>query len=285
MEPSEPAVASGVASPLSRQRSHPEVAKPYYRSKDGNFVLYQGDALVLLPQIVPTSEVDLIFADPPYFLSNDGITCHAGQMVSVNKGDWDRLPSVEEMHAFNVRWIRACQGVLQKNGSLWVSGTRHVIHSVGFAMQQLGMKVLNDITWEKPNPPPNLSCRYFTHSTETLLWAAKGPKSKHKFNYAVMRAMNGNKQMKSVWRISPPSSEEKQFGKHPTQKPIELLDRIIQAASDEGDVVVDPFSGSATTGLAAVRLGRRYIGFELDSSFLALSVKRYEALGDLPNHG
>ena len=285
MEPSEPILATGAVTSPTREKEPEASVQPFFESKDGKFVLYHGDAIELLPRLGVASRVDLVFADPPYFLSNDGITCHAGQMVSVNKGDWDRLSSVDEMHAFNSRWIRVCQEVLQKNGSVWVSGTRHVIHSVGFAMQQLGMKVLNDITWEKPNPPPNLSCRYFTHSTEIILWAAKDTKSKHKFNYRLMRAMNGDKQMKSVWRISPPSSEEKVFGKHPTQKPLELLDRIVQASSDEGDLVVDPFVGSGTTGLAAVRLGRRFIGIDLETSFLALAVKRYELMRNNRDEG
>ncbi len=277
MKSSERGARSGTLSaPRWGDESDTDV-RPYYRSKDGKFLLYRGDSIALLPRLGTTSEVDLIFADPPYFLSNDGITCHSGQMVSVNKGEWDRLPSIEAMHSFNAGWIRGCQEALKKNGSLWVSGTRHVIYSVGFAMQQLGMKILNDITWEKPNPPPNLSCRYFTHSTETILWAAKDRKSKHKFNYQLMRTMNGNKQMKSVWRIAPPSAKEKAFGKHPTQKPVELLERIILAASDEGDLVVDPFVGSGTTGLAALKLGRRFVGIDLDASYLALSVQRYES--------
>ena len=278
MKPSERVKTTGAISSTAQQDEPESSVPPFYESKDGRFVLYRGDAMELLPRLGVASRVDIVFADPPYFLSNDGITCHAGQMVSVNKGEWDRLSSVDEMHAFNARWIGVCLEALQKNGSLWVSGTRHVIHSVGFAMQQLGMKVLNDITWEKPNPPPNLSCRYFTHSTETILWAAKNNKSKHKFNYKVMRTINGEKQMKSVWRIAPPSSEEKVFGKHPTQKPLELLERIVLASSDEGDMVVDPFAGSGTTGLAAARLGRRFIGIDVDASFLALSVKRYELM-------
>ncbi len=166
-------------------------------------------------------------------------------MVSVNKGDWDKIKSVDQMHGFNKAWLSACQKVLKPNGSMFVSGTSHVIHSIGFAMQQLEFKILNDITWVKPNPPPNLSCRYFTHSSETILWAAKNKRSKHKFNYALMRKASGNKQMKSVWydikwdepdaqvllEIMPPSAEEKVFGKHPTQKPSMLLERLILAAS------------------------------------------------------
>ena len=141
---------------------------------------------------------DAIFADPPYFLSNGGITCHAGKMVKVDKGDWDVSRGPELNHEFNTEWLRRCQRVLKPNGTIWVTGTHHVIFSIGYALQQLGFKILNDIAWEKPNPPPNLSCRYFTHSTETILWAAKDAKSKHVFNYSAMKAVTG-KQMKTVW--------------------------------------------------------------------------------------
>jgi site-specific DNA-methyltransferase (adenine-specific) len=223
---------------------------------------------------LPENKIDLIFADPPYFLSNGGITCHAGRMVSVNKGQWDRSRGPDANHEFNRQWLAACQRVLKPNGTIWVSGTSHVIHSVGFAMQQLGFKLLNDISWVKPNPPPNLSCRYFTHATETIIWAAKSTSSKHRFHYQAMRQENGGKQMKSVWSILPPTREEKQFGKHPTQKPLALLDRILRAATDPGDLVLDPFSGSGTAILAALRLRRSAIGCELAGDWLELSLRR-----------
>jgi site-specific DNA-methyltransferase (adenine-specific) len=249
---------------------------PYFISKSRDFVLYHGDALEVLPRFAEAS-VDLIFADPPYFLSNGGVTCQSGKMVSVNKGGWDRLESVEAMHAFNRAWLKTCQLALNANGVIWVSGTRHVIFSVGFAMQELGFKLLNEITWEKPNPPPNLSCRYFTHSTETILWAARDSKSKHTFNYRLMRSHNGDRQMKSVWRFTSPIGAEKTFGTHPTQKPLALLERIILASSDEGDLVVDPFVGSGTTGIAATRHRRRFIGIDTEAEFLHLAIKRYHA--------
>lgn len=241
-------------------------------------MLFEGDAIELLPLVVGPRRAPLIFADPPYFLSDGGITCHAGKMVSVNKGRWDRPPGVDEMHEFNRRWLAACRDVLTDNGTIWVSGTRHVIFSVGFAMQQLGFKLLNDITWEKPNPPPNLSCRYFTHATETVLWAAKSKRSRHVFHYAEMRALADGKQMKSVWRIAAPARAEKVHGKHPTQKPLALLERIILASSNEGDLVVDPFCGSGTTGLAACRLHRRFIGIDTEPSYLDVARRRF---GDL----
>ena len=256
--------------------AQPERPAPYFISDAGDFVLYHGDALEFLPKL-PDASIDLIFADPPYFLSNGGVTCQSGKMVSVNKGRWDQIESVAAMHEFNRAWLTACHAALQANGVIWVSGTRHVIYSVGFAMQQLGYKLLNEITWEKPNPPPNLSCRYFTHSTETILWAAREPKSKHKFNYQLMRSHNGDRQMKSVWRFTAPTGVEKQFGAHPTQKPLALLERIILASSDAGDLVVDPFVGSGTTGLAATRHGRRFIGIDTEEDFLKLAIERYQA--------
>jgi site-specific DNA-methyltransferase (adenine-specific) len=235
--------------------------------------LYQGDCLEILAAL-PASSVDLVFADPPYFLSNGGITCHAGKMVSVHKGDWDKSKGPNANHEFNTAWLAAAQRVLKPNGSIWVSGTAHVIHSVGFAMQQLGFKLLNDISWVKPNPPPNLSCRYFTHATETIIWAAKDKKSRHTFHYKLMKETNRGKQMKSVWEIRPPEQWEKRFGKHPTQKPVALLERILLASTNEGDLVLDPFAGSGTTLLAALRLSRQAAGCELNAEFLALSLRR-----------
>jgi site-specific DNA-methyltransferase (adenine-specific) len=235
--------------------------------------IYHGDCLDILVAI-PESSVDLVFADPPYFLSNGGITCHAGKMVSVHKGDWDKSRGPDANHEFNRSWLAAAQRVLKPNGSIWVSGTAHVIHSVGFAMQQLGFKILNDISWVKPNPPPNLSCRYFTHATETIIWAAKNAKSRHTFNYKAMKEINRGKQMKSVWEIRPPESWEKKFGKHPAQKPVALLERILLASTNEGEMVLDPFSGSGTTALAALRTNRQFRGIELDKKYIQLSRNR-----------
>jgi len=239
--------------------------------------LYQANCLEFLDRVVskyPEGKFDMIFADPPYFLSNGGITCHAGKMVQVDKGKWDKSRGPEINHEFNMAWLSRCQKALKPDGTIWVSGTQHIIHSVGYAMQQTGMKILNDITWQKPNPPPNLSCRYFTHATETIIWAAKNEKSKHCFNYAKMRELNHGKQMKSVWSFKAPSKEEKEFGKHPTQKPVALIERMIMASTNEGDLVLDPFSGSSTTGIAAVNLHRKFVGTELEPEFIDLSLER-----------
>ncbi len=249
------------------------------RDDENRYLLYQMDSLVLMDKLIemyPEGVFDMIFADPPYFLSNDGITCHAGRMVSVNKGEWDKSKGILENHEFNLAWLSRCQRLLKKNGTIWVSGTHHVIYSVGFAMQQLGFKILNDIAWEKPNPPPNLSCRYFTHSTETILWAARDAKAKHVFHYDKMKALNHGKQMKNVWRISAPSAEEKKHGKHPTQKPILLLERILLASTNEEDLVFDPFAGSATTGVAALKLHRYFVGCELEEKFVDIARKRLQ---------
>jgi len=239
--------------------------------------LYQIDCVQFMDALIekyPNGLFDMIFADPPYFLSNGGITCYSGKIAKVDKGNWDKSKGVDENHEFNLAWLSRCQKLLKKDGTIWVSGTHHVIYSVGFAMQQLGMKILNDISWEKPNPPPNISCRYFTHSTETIIWASKNKNSKHYFNYEELRKMNNGKQMKNVWTIPAPNGEEKKFGKHPTQKPLKLLERIIIASTKENDLIFDPFAGSSTTGVAAINLNRRFVGCELENKYIEISILR-----------
>ena len=240
--------------------------------------LYLGDCLELM-ETIPDDSVDCVWTDPPYLLSNDGITCVAGRMVKVNKGDWDRSRGVDLDHEFNRTWLAACHRILKPSGTIWVSGTLHVYLSVGMAMQQLGYRMLNDIVWEKPAPPPNLGCRCFTHATEILLWATKatkGSRHRHTFNYAEMKAENGGKQMKNVWRIAPPAKNEKRFGKHPTQKPVALIGRCLRASTNPRDLVLDPFSGSGSTGLAALTLGRRFLGFEQDEGYARLAAQRLD---------
>lgn len=246
---------------------------PFFEDSARGLRLYCGDALELLRRAKP-EHFDLIFADPPYFLSNGGITCHAGRMVSVNKGVWDKAATFEEIHRFNLLWLEECRRLLKPDGSIWVTGTAHNIYSVGFAMQTLGFKILNDIAWHKVNPPPNLSCRYFTHATETVIWARRNPKAKHTFHYEEMKRENRGKQMQSLWHIKPPVPREKRYGKHPTQKPEALLDRILRASSEPRNLVLDPFCGSGTTGVVCARLGRRFVGFELDKDFLKVAAKR-----------
>lgn len=246
---------------------------PYYENTEHHLKLFHGDCVQILRQFPPNS-IDMIFADPPYFLSNGGITCHAGKMVSVNKGDWDKTNGVETDHEFALEWLSACRQVLKKDGTIWVSGTMHNIFSVGFAMHKLGYKILNDICWFKPNASPNLSCRYFTHSTETVIWAAKDKNSKHTFNYQLMKQICNGKQMRNVWEISPPQPSEKIHGKHPTQKPLKLLERIILASTNEGDTILDPFNGSGTTAVAATKLKRKYYGIDISIEYLDITIKR-----------
>ncbi len=249
--------------------------KYYY--EDENFKLIQGDSLKILKNIEPKS-IDMIFADPPYFLSSDGISCSGGKMVSVNKGDWDKTISIEEKHRFNRKWIKLCYQILKDDGTIWISGTMHNIYSIGMALEQEGFKIINNITWEKLNPPPNISCRYFVHSTETILWAKKNIKNaKHKFNYSLMKELNNGKQMKDVWKSSLTKPSEKKCGKHPTQKPIEILEKVILSSTNEGDMILDPFNGSGTTGITASRLKRKYIGIEKEKKYLDLTIKRKES--------
>lgn len=252
--------------------------KYYY--ENNNFKLIQGDSLSILKKIEQKS-VDMIFADPPYFLSGDGISCSAGKMVSVKKGVWDEKIEIKEKHKFNKKWIRLCKEILKDDGTIWISGTMHNIYSIGMALEEEGFKIINNITWRKLNPPPNISCRAFVHSTETILWAKKDiKKAKHKFNYELMREMNNNKQMKDVWETSLTKPSEKKCGKHPTQKPIALLEKIILASTDEGDLILDPFNGSGTTGIVANKLNRKYIGIEKEKEYLDLTIKRKEEICD-----
>ena len=250
--------------------------KPFYHKKEIDLKLYLGNCIELMSLIKETS-IDMIFADPPYFLSNDGITCQSGKMVKVNKGQWDKVMSIEDVHHFNKLWLKECKRILKPNGTIFVSGTSHNIYSVGFAMEELRYKIINDISWFKINPPPNLSCRYFTHSTETILWAKKNKNSKHYFNYKLMKKIgdpNPGKQMLSLWKILPPRKEEKIFGKHPTQKPIALLDRIILASTKKGNTILDPFCGSGTTAISAIKNKRKFIGIEFEKKYLNLTIKR-----------
>jgi site-specific DNA-methyltransferase (adenine-specific) len=245
----------------------------YYKRKD--IRLYLGNAIEVLDQI-PDESVDLIFADPPYNLSNDGFTCHAGRRVSVNKGKWDRSRGFEKDFEFHYSWIEKCRRILKPNGTIWISGTYHSIYMYGFALQKQGWHIINEICWYKPNASPNLSCRMFTASHETLIWAKKGKIAKHTFNYQLSKTgsweddflKKPGKQMRSVWAINTPKNWEKRYGKHPTQKPELLLKRIILLSSNPGNVILDPFCGSGTTGVVAVRYGRRFVGIDFEEKYL-----------------
>ena len=244
-----------------------------------DFTLLQGDCMKRLKEIEDNS-IDAIFADPPYFLSNGGISVQSGKQVCVDKGDWDKGGTPEYIYAFNRQWLSLCRPKLKENGTIWISGTHHNIHVVMRCLQELGYKVLNTITWQKTDPPPNLSCKYFNFSTELIIWARKNEKTSHKFNYETMKQLNGGTQMTDVWRIPAVSQWEKEQGKHPTQKPLRLLYRIILASTNVGDTILDPFAGSSTTGIAANLLGRNYIGIEQEPQFVDLSLRRRQALED-----
>ena len=253
---------------------------PFFQSEAA--VIFNGDCLEVM-RAIPADSVDMVFADPPYMLSNDGFSCQNGKMVKVNKGEWDKSNGFEEDAVFHNEWISACRRVLKPEGTIWVSGTYHSIYQCGYLLQKNDFHFLNDIAWFKPNAAPNLSCRFFTASHETLLWARKDKKAKHAFNYGEMK--NGRfpedklkkegAQMRSVWSIPASRTGEKEQGKHPTQKPLDLLKRIVLASTNENDVVLDPFCGSGTTAVACACLGgRSFIGIEMDKNYCDLAKKR-----------
>lgn len=252
----------------------------FFKSDNRDFTIVHGDCFEVLPQF--DFKFDMIFADPPYFLSNGGISYQAGKVVCVDKGDWDKGGSPESITEFNRKWLSLCREKLKDNGTIWISGTHHNIFSIANVLTELGYKILNVITWAKTNPPPNISCRFFTYSTEFIIWARKCPKVPHKYNYELMKAINAGKQMTDVWRLPAIGRWEKSCGKHPTQKPLALLTRIILASTNEYDWILDPFAGSSTTGIAATLCGRRYLGIEQEKDFAELGKNRREEINQ-PN--
>ena len=251
---------------------------PFYKSDDRAFTIVHGDCFDVLPQF--DFKFDMIFADPPYFLSNGGISYQAGKVVCVDKGEWDKGGTPESIIEFNRKWLTLCREKLKENGTIWISGTHHNIFAIANLLTELGYKLLNVITWAKTNPPPNISCRFFTYSTEFILWARKSPKVPHKYNYELMKAINEGKQMTDVWRLPAIGRWEKSCGKHPTQKPLALLTRIILASTDEHDWILDPFAGSSTTGIAANLCDRRFLGIEQKCNFAILGKNRREELNN-----
>jgi site-specific DNA-methyltransferase (adenine-specific) len=251
-------------------------SRSFFISSNSDFRLLEGDCLTVIPQI--ENDVDMVFADPPYFLSNGGQTVKNGKIQSVNKGDWDKLISDNDAYVFTYEWLSAVRDKMADNATIWVSGTHHNIFTLGRILPQLGFKILNVITWEKTNPPPNFSCRFFTHSTEFIIWARKHPKVPHYFDYDLMKRLNNDKQMKDVWRLPAIAKWEKSCGKHPTQKPLALLAQIILASTKKDALILDPFAGSSTTGIAGHVLERRFIGIEQEFDYLKLSQARYEDL-------
>lgn len=248
----------------------------YYKSSNNDFTIIKGDCVDTLSKF--KFGFDMVFADPPYFLSGGGISCQSGKVVCVNKGDWDKPTTSEDMDAFNLRWLVSVRDHMKDNATIWISGTHHNIFSVQQQLLKLGFKILNVITWAKTNPPPNISCRYFTYSAEFIIWARKFSNKPHYFNYKLMKELNGGKQMTDVWHLPAIGRWEKSCGKHPTQKPLGLLARLIQASTRPGAWILDPFSGSATTGIAASLLGRKYLGLEVEEEFLSMSKARREEI-------
>lgn len=260
--------------------------KSLYFNSEG-FSLIKGDSFRVLKRFESKS-VDMIFADPPYFLSSGGVSCSGGKQVSVDKGEWDKSLEIKDKLSYHRKWIRLCRDVLKDNGTIWISSTLHSVYAIGVALEMEGFSIINNIIWQKTNPSPNLACRCFTHSTETVIWARKQltqkKKGKHTFNYELMKVENGGKQMKDVWMFNELEPEfyissvtpqsEKREGKHPTQKPLGLLERIIKSSTNEGDLILDPFNGSGTTGIAASKLGRKYIGIEKEEEYIDLTIRR-----------
>ena len=258
--------------------------------QDDFFTLLKGDSFKLLKKIEPKS-ADMIFADPPYFLSSGGISCQNGKQVSVNKGEWDYSKTIEDKLKYHRKWISLCRDALKDNGTIMISATLHSVYAIGVALEMEGFTIINNIIWKKTNPAPNLACRCFTHSTETIIWARKQltlkKKGNHYFNYEAMKDENGGKQMKDVWEFdcepeifecSTSPKSEKKFGKHPTQKPVKLLERLIIAASKENDLILDPFNGSGTTGLVAANMNRKYIGIDINGDYLKITSLRYRGM-------
>ena len=252
--------------------------KPFFKSDDKNFNLLHGDTMKLLPQF--EHKFDMVFADPPYFLSNGGFSVQSGKIVSVNKGKWDKSYGSEFINNFNRQWLTLVRDKMKDNATIWISGTMHNIFSIGQILTELDFKILNIITWEKTNPPPNLSCRYFTHSTEQIIWARKSEKAAHYFNYELMKQLNGDKQMKDVWKLPAIAPWEKSCGKHPTQKPLSVLTRLILASTKPNAWILDPFTGSSTTGIAANLANRRFLGIDQEIDFLEMSKNRRVEIQD-----
>ncbi|MDG4950744.1 site-specific DNA-methyltransferase [Weeksellaceae bacterium KMM 9724] len=246
--------------------------KPYYISNDKNFYLLHGDSMEILPKI--NHKFDMIFADPPYFLSNDGLSIQSGKIVSVNKGKWDKSLGAEYINKFNRQWLSFAREIMKEDATIWISGTLHNIFSVGQILTELNFKILNIVTWQKSNPPPNFSCRYFTHSTEQIIWARKNDKTPHYFNYELMKQLNGGKQMKDVWKLPAIAPWEKSCTKHPTQKPLSVLTRLILASTKPNAWILDPFTGSSTTGIAANLANRRFLGIDQEEEYLKISTNR-----------
>lgn len=244
---------------------------PYFNEND-NFILYEGECNSVLDKL--TEQVDMIFADPPYFLSNQKKTTAFGKPKIRDKGEWDRVLPWEEINAYNKCWITKCRKLLKENGTIWVCGTYHNIYSVEQSLIELGFKILNIVVWQKLDPPPTPYGGRLNFSAEYIIWARKSDNVPHCFNYDLLKEYNGGVEMPDVWKFARPGFWERSCGKHPTQKPLRLLYRILQVCTQEGFTVLDPFAGSCTTGIAANLMGRKFIGIDINKEFLDYGIRR-----------
>lgn len=252
--------------------------QPFW-TNNTDFSLYHGDSVEVMSAM--SEQFDMIFADPPYFLSKGFTAKINGQEKTFDKGEWDRSRSQTEIDDFNRKWLTACRERLKDYGTIWVCGSYHNIFSVATILTELGFKILNFIVWEKSDAKPILSDQYFNFSAEYIVWARKSEKKPHYFNSKLMTMLNGGKRMSDVWRLPTFSSWEMRLGKHPTQKPLRLLYRIILSCTLEGGSILDPFVGSCTTGIAANLLGRKFVGIDMSESFLQYGIRRKEQIGDV----
>jgi len=248
--------------------------------------ILSGDCVDVLAAL-PERSVDLIFADPPYNLQLQGELWRPNMTrVDAVTDSWDQFESFAAYDAFTRDWLTACRRVLKDTGTLWVIGSYHNIYRVGAILMDLGYWILNDVVWVKSNPMPNFRGVRFTNAHETLLWAKKAPKARVTFNYHAMKALNGGKQMRSDWVIPICSGAERiridGAKAHSTQKPEALLERVIRSSSNPGDVVLDPFFGSGTTGAVARRLGRHYVGIERDPAYVQVASERIARIQPQP---
>ena len=240
-------------------------------TKKSKIVLKKGDCIKILKKMPPNS-VNMIFADPPYNLSGKNhITCKNGRKVNCNKGVWDMI---EDIDKFNHDWIKECMRVLADDGTIWISGTLHNHPSIGFLLKKMGYWIINDIIWFKPNAPPQLQPNRLAPATE-MIWLASKTK-KYYFDYGKAKELNEGKQMRNLWTIT----AKRHITKHPTEKPEDLLERIILLGSKKGQTILDPFMGSGTTGVVAKKLGRKFIGIEISDEYLNIAKKRIK---NIPN--
>lgn len=250
---------------------------PYFNDKN-NFILYEGECNSVMENL--TEQVDMIFADPPYFLSNQKKTTAFGKQKIRDKGEWDHVLTWEEINAFNKEWLSNCRKLLKDTGTIWVCGTYHNIYSVEQCLIELGFKILNIVVWQKIDPPPTPFGGRLNFSAEYIVWARKNENVTHCFNYELLRQLNGGVEMPDVWKFARPSFWERSCGKHPTQKPLRLLYRILQTCTREGFTVLDPFAGSCTTGIAANLMGRKFIGIDMNKEYLDYGIRRKNEISD-----